>query len=162
MYRHKISLRERLLVKSHPEPNSGCWVWLGAKRAGRYNYGIIKIGGKRYPAHRVSYEEFRGPIPPGLVPDHLCDTPICINPWHLEVKTDQENLTRGIRRAGGTANARKTHCKNGHVFDHVDSQGERRCRICQREKNRRWKVKTNWNLGRRKELERLRREAPVG
>lgn len=67
-----------------PDPQSGCWEWQGGKCKG---YGVI--GGRG--AHRVFYERYNGPIPPGLLVRHTCDNPGCVNPDHLELGTKQDN-----------------------------------------------------------------------
>lgn len=74
------------------EPNSGCWLWLAALSA--YRYGCIGAG-KNYqmtPAHRVSWQLFRGEIPVGLNVLHKCDTPVCVNPDHLFLGTQEDNV----------------------------------------------------------------------
>lgn len=76
--------------------------------------------------HRVSYQEFNGPILPGLVIDHLCRNKKCVNPKHLEAITSGENVLRGV---GPTAmNARKTHCMRGHKL--LGKVGSRSCQTC--------------------------------
>ena len=116
-----------------------CWMWEGPKRGN--GYGSFCINYQRIPPHRVSYELLVGPIPKGLVIDHLCRTPLCVNPDHLEPVTHRENLLRGV--GASAANARKTHCINGHAFDesntHVKPDGSRVCRECGRASfRRRW------------------------
>ncbi len=76
-----------------------------------------------------------GPIPDGLYVDHLCRTPACINPAHMELVTNGENVLRGVCPAA--LNARKTHCKRGHPLDGANLRilvsGGRNCRECNRE-----------------------------
>lgn len=124
----------RLAKRSHGEP-SGCRVWDGALAKG---YGKILLHGRFKGAHRVAYELERGPIPEGLVIDHLCRNPRCINPDHMEVVTHKENTLRGM--SGHAVNARKTHCIRGHEFTeentHVDYRGYRICRACKRQAQR--------------------------
>ena len=48
-------------------------------------------------AHRVYYERYRGPIPENMVIDHLCRNTACVNPDHMEVVTQTENIQRGSR-----------------------------------------------------------------
>lgn len=82
----------------------GCWLWEGGTRGG---YGRIKlVGHGSLSAHRASYEHHVGPIPEGLVLDHLCRNPACINPAHLEPVTIAENIRRGEQ---GSAEAMKKH-----------------------------------------------------
>lgn len=130
---------ERHIVR---EPE-GCWIWTAATRTG---YGVTHVGSRtdgsrRYVmVHRLLYEHLVGPIPEGLDLDHLCRVRACVNPAHLEPVTRQENLLRGV---GLTAQkAAQTHCVNGHPFDeantHIRSNGTRSCRVCGRERQRRY------------------------
>jgi hypothetical protein len=143
--------------------DDGCWMWIGAKfmtdRSGPYgNFG--RTGGRVVRAHRFSYEYFKGPIPEGAVIDHTCRKTLCVNPDHLEVVTNRENIIRGI---GPTAiNAGKLECNNGHelsgnnLIRHKD--GRRECRACsdisklayyiKRQWKGRWKWRKNRESGR--------------
>jgi hypothetical protein len=80
----------------HIEPGGdfGCWMWTGRFGNG---YGSINVAGSSHTAYRVSYLMHRGAVPPGLVLDHLCRQPPCVNPWHLEPVTSAVN----VRRANG-------------------------------------------------------------
>lgn len=78
-----------------PEPNTGCWLWTGRDNM---RYGILKNGRGNVYAHRFSYELAKGQIPDGLVIDHLCNIPLCVNPDHLEAVTQAENLRRARER----------------------------------------------------------------
>jgi len=127
------SLAERLADKYIVDETTGCWVWTNATEEG---YGRIRVGGagsKRTPAHRAMYEIVVGPIPDGLQLDHLCRNRACINPDHLDPVTLVENVLRGD---GITATqARRTHCKRGHEYDAVRSDGKGRiCTTCRRER----------------------------
>jgi hypothetical protein len=134
-----MGLRERFEDKYIPEPNSGCWLWTAAQLNG---YGVIKVGGRFRGAHRVGYELHKGPVPAGLVLDHLCRVPFCVNPDHLEPVTIGENISRGDNH-----HRRKTHCKRGHAFTAENtlmlSTGSRACRTCARTRVEEWKERHN-------------------
>jgi hypothetical protein len=86
---------DRLHRKIIPEPNSGCWLWMGAYNR-KSGYGFVRDRNmKMTNAHRLVYCEEIGPIPYGLDLDHLCRNPACVNPDHLEPVTRSENVKRG-------------------------------------------------------------------
>lgn len=110
-----------------------CWVWLGGQ--GKQGYGQLRWrGSSSMGAHRVAYEELRGPVPNGLHLDHLCRNRLCVNPDHLEPVTPVVNILRGF--GAHAQNARKTHCKRGHEFTpentYLIAGGGRACRACWR------------------------------
>lgn len=72
-----------------------CWTW--QYHVSVYGYGRARVGGKSVPAHRMMYERYKGPIPSGLEPDHLCRNRKCVNPDHLEPVTRAVNLQRGAK-----------------------------------------------------------------
>lgn len=132
--------RESYEARISPEPNTGCWLWTGKTKPNGYGDANTP-GSKSASAHRVIYEFFRGPVPRDLVVDHLCRTPACVNPDHLEPVPQRTNLMRGETLA--RANAEKTHCKRGHEFTPENTQidkkrGLRSCKECMGERVRAW------------------------
>jgi len=120
---------------SIPIPESGCWVWVGT--CSKSGYGIIKINNKLRPAHRISYELYRGIIPEKMFVCHHCDIPSCINPNHLFIGTQKDNISDCIKKNRFiSAMSLKTHCKRGHEFNEENTyryRNRRRCQICWRE-----------------------------
>ena len=92
----ELSVLDRLRRYFFPSGSERCWLWTGA--LDKYGYGYVswrQSGKKRhFIAHRLIYEELVGPIPDGLVIDHLCRVRHCVNPNHLEPVTQDENLRR--------------------------------------------------------------------
>lgn len=82
------TLEERFEEFTFYSPD-GCWYWLGS-----YNnhYGQIYHNGRSDRAHRVSYLFHKGPITSGLCVLHTCDNPKCINPDHLYLGTQLQNI----------------------------------------------------------------------
>ncbi len=123
-------LVNRLLA---PKTETACWLWLGAKNKG--GYGHMWFQGRLQYVHRIAHEQVIGPIPEGMVVDHLCNTRLCANPSHLIATTHRDNILRGT--GFSARNAIKTHCRNGHRLagDNLSvyslKHGRRICRICQ-------------------------------
>lgn len=120
--------------KVFPEPNSGCWLWVGC--VNHHGYGSLNRRGRTRLAHRYAYEALIGPIPSGLQTDHRCRTRCCVNPAHLEPVTSAENTRRGD---GGINMREKTHCPSGHPYEgsHLYLwRGIRNCRTCRNNRKR--------------------------
>lgn len=79
------AVADRELFFSKVTKTKTCWLWLRATTYGGFR-------GKS--AHRVAYEIVKGPIPDGMVIDHLCMIKNCVNPDHLEAVTQSENMRR--------------------------------------------------------------------
>jgi hypothetical protein len=133
--RHALA---RFIEKYRVNHDTGCWEWCHAKQGG--GYGLFWLEGKYVLAHRASYAFFIGPIADGLTIDHLCKSPGCVNPSHLEAVNMATNFWRGNSFA--SLNKRKTHCPQGHPYagDNlvVTKEGSRQCRTCTRQRTRAW------------------------
>jgi HNH endonuclease len=114
------------------DKSGDCWLWTGYVTP--QGYGMFRLNGLASRAHRVAYELVNGPIPEGLVVDHLCRVRHCVNPSHLEPIVFHENIIRGTQ--GEWAKA-KTHCPSGHEYTpentRIDERGSRQCRKCRHE-----------------------------
>lgn len=120
---------------SKVERTESCWLWTAA--VDPMGYGRFYVSpGRTGLAHRVAYELVVGPIPSGLVLDHLCRTPACVNPAHLEPVTLAENLRRGDRPHAG-----KTTCPLGHALDYRYPDGRRGCRTCTNAQGRAYRAR---------------------
>lgn len=127
-------IHERVLARS-VETDGGCLVYGGPLN--NHGYGRLNVGSSRDPkrkqilAHRAVYEAMVGPIPEGMVIDHLCRVRNCVKPEHLEAVTQAENLRRGNRWAEP-----RTHCSHGHELTPENVKetpsGRRECRTCKR------------------------------
>jgi hypothetical protein len=123
---------QRFWAKVDRDHPSGCWLWTASTDpAGYGRFSTNEIALPSTLAHRIAYTWIEGEIPEGLVLDHLCRTPACVNPAHLDPVSHGENTRRGVRW-----NSHKTKCKHGHPFDeantYVHANGKRSCRICRR------------------------------
>jgi HNH endonuclease len=124
---------ERFEAAYIPEPNSGCWLWLGCLDG--KNYGILGIDRRNVYAHRFSYVQKFGAIPAGKELDHKCRNTYCCNPDHVEPVTHRENMLRSPLTLGGR-HIRRTHCPHGHEYSedntYIGPLGHRFCKICRR------------------------------
>jgi hypothetical protein len=100
-----------------------CWEWTGWKT--QHGYGNFPPSHRsqkqtRRLAHAWAWEYLIGPIPDGMQLDHRCGNTSCVNPDHLEVVTQQENIRRSHNPMA--MNARKTHCPKGHPYDEENTR----------------------------------------
>lgn len=129
-------------IWKHVRKTDGCWLWEGSRQSN--GYGHMNCGsGRTRPAHVIAYESIKGPVPEGLVLDHLCRTPLCVNPSHLEAVTQKENVLRShmpnilLHHQGVCKRGHKVCEENTYFYIRGPRQGRvAYCRVCEREKKR--------------------------
>ena len=95
-----------------PEPMSGCWLWTAGLNASGYGQMNTMKRESSALAHRIAYEHFISPIPPGLDIDHRCRVRCCVNPQHMDLVTRGENVARGLQ-----GQRMRTACTRGHTYE---------------------------------------------
>lgn len=86
-----------------------CWIWPRPNRS-RGGYASLSVGNREVQAHALAWRlTFHGPVQPGLIYMHFCDTPPCCNPFHVYPATRLENIrdrNRKQRHAYGSKSGR--------------------------------------------------------
>lgn len=99
-----------------------------------FGYHQVRLKGKRWRAHRWAWELINGPIPEGMVIDHMCSNRACVAIDHLRVVTQRENIMAGLHNIDN-----RSHCNQGHPFEGnimVRKNGRRECAECNRARSR--------------------------
>jgi hypothetical protein len=141
-------LAERFWEKVNVGTPDECWTWAACTNP--LGYGWINVNNSGELAHRISWLINHGEIPEGLVICHKCDNPPCVNPNHLFLGTQKDNM-QDYARKGLHHCAIKTHCKQGHEFSPENTRvydGKRYCMAC----NRKWGAETQERIKMRKHL----------
>jgi hypothetical protein len=130
--------RARFDAKWQRDAESGCWIWtacLDDRGYGRFRIRSSTIENMK-SAHRAGWILHVGDIQDGKWVLHRCNTPACVNPDHLYLGTQSDNMKDAV--AAGTHNmASKTHCPQGHKYTAENTgiyKGGRYCRECSRTK----------------------------
>ncbi len=90
---------------SYERSPCGCWLWKLSCRPG--GYGAFSFHGQSVDAHRFAYSALVGPIPRDLFVLHQCDVPACVNPDHLFVGTQSDNMQDAFKKGRGSPPPRK-------------------------------------------------------
>lgn len=141
-----------------PDAQTGCWIW--KRTVMQKGYGLMPIWGTHYRAHRISYFIHYGVDPKELLVCHSCDNPPCVNPRHLWLGTNSDNITdmhaKRRVRDGLPPRATKSPCRSripehcarcGHHrtddyrFKNSHGYSCRRCLNCRRIKNANQSIK---------------------
>lgn len=137
-----MTLAARFSSKYEPVTETGCWIWTASIGGG--GYGQIGSGGRKQPllAHRASWQIHFGQIPDGMQVCHKCDVKLCVNPDHLFLGSQIDNMQDMIRKGRNWIqrhpefhpNAIKKVCKYGHPFTpentKIRNNGSRQCIAC--------------------------------
>lgn len=114
-----MSIEERFWSKVNITCLSGCWLWKASRTT--QGYGQVQVRGKVRRAHRVAYELLVGPIPTGLHVLHSCDTPACVNPYHLSVGSNADNQRQKALRGRWSAQSGRQHSLSPREIEEVYS-----------------------------------------
>lgn len=119
---------ERVMARVVVDEATGCWNFQGVSRAD--GYGAVGTGGRGGPkvlAHRLTYEHHVGPVPDGYEVHHECRNRACCNPAHLTAISPEDHRHEH----------RQDVCANGHDNWRIRRSGERECRTCATDRERR-------------------------
>lgn len=128
------------------DPTCGCWLWTGATFKTGYGFIVKREDQSKTLAHRWAWELLRGPIPAGMFLCHKCDVRNCVNPDHLFVGTQQDNVNDMWKKGRAKSPDRKEKCKNGHPLDGdnlYSYRGHRSCLTCRTAAAKRFTLKKN-------------------
>lgn len=108
-----VSAHERFLAFT--VKGDGCWTWLGfsvgTKNGARQGYGMIRVGKTRVRVHRYAYEFYNGKIPFGMHVMHKCDNNKCVNPAHLKLGTNVDNIADKVAKRRTLFGEKQPHAK---------------------------------------------------
>jgi hypothetical protein len=128
-----VPLEERFWAKVERGADDECWNWTGTTTGTGWPRGMLWVNGRNQLAPRISWQLHHGEIPEGLLVCHHCDNGLCVNPSHLFVGTQSDNMQDASRK-GRLNGPRKTRCVRGHEYTAentwIDKHGDRYCKAC--------------------------------
>lgn len=146
--RFKVIVTVRLLFDMFMErfynkivvDHNDCWNWSGS--IGWHGYGYFYVKGKGIRAHRFSYTYHKGEINDGLLVCHSCDNTRCVNPDHLWLGTQKDNMEDKIKK--GRSGIRGKRISKGHPSVYSYRKGCRcdDCRKLVSEYHKKWYRRT--------------------
>lgn len=125
-----VHVERRFWAKVDRGAGNECWPWLASTT--HNGYGQFRVRPQTLRAHIVAWTLLVGPVPDGLVLDHLCRNRKCVNPAHMEPVTIAENVRRGM--SPSAIAFRLGVCHKGHRWTSENTKvrrdGARQCRAC--------------------------------
>lgn len=123
---------------------NACWGWTGAHLI-KGKRGTFWMDGRMVVAPKASLILHGVSVPDGTFVCHHCDNPNCVNPLHLFVGTNKDNLIDSSNK-GRLPPQQKTHCKNGHEFTEENTRkrtvgNSRVCMECMKVYRRKYELR---------------------
>jgi len=89
-----------------------CWSWTGGRDSS--GYGVFALRNRHRGSHRLIWEYLHGPIPDGLVIDHICHNRACVNPFHMRLATRKQNAENRLQHSNNTSGYRGVSWQNSN------------------------------------------------
>lgn len=103
-----MNVKRRFEIKIRIDNDSNCWIWMAGSKDKNRKYGIFQIGNKGYRAHRVSMYLYKGfDLNSKEQINHKCNTTSCVNPDHLYIGTQSENMKDWHKKLGHIMNEKE-------------------------------------------------------